>query len=224
MVDAVFLLPVVGAIVWLGVSVFQGWQRNSRRRAVQAVAGALDFDFATVDSYGLADLPFTLFQQGIGKAQLVISGTHKGQLLHIFDYEHQSYPHSRDAKMYTCAVLTIPTGCPWLQLVHETALTRVAEQVIHADLDLEYDDFNREFVVSCADRNFAFCLLDGQMMEWLVGALGIDRLEIIGPWILLANEPVDPSRWKELGEWLDAFRLHIPPVVYSSYPPASAPR
>jgi hypothetical protein len=62
-------------------------------------------------------------------------------------------------------------------------------------------------------------LLDGQMMEWLVGALAVDRLEIMGPWILLANEPVDPSRWKELGEWLDEFRLHIPPVVYSSYPP-----
>ena len=217
MFDPAILL--VGGIVVLGISLLQRWHRDSRRRAVIALAGALDFTFATVDSYGLADLPFTLFRQGTGKAQLVISGTHNGLPLQIFDYEHQSYPHSRDAKLYTCAVLTIPTGCPWLQLVHETALTRVAEQVIHADLDFEYDDFNREFVVSCADRNFAFCLLDGQMMEWLVGALGVDRLEIIGPWILLANEPVDPSRWKELGEWLDGFRVHIPPVVYSSYPP-----
>ena len=35
---------------WRGVSYFQRWRRNSRRRAAQALAGELDFTFATVDS------------------------------------------------------------------------------------------------------------------------------------------------------------------------------
>ena len=216
--DPVLLL--VGGIALLGISYFQRWRRKSRRRAVEALAGELDFTFSTVDSYGLDELPFSLFRQGgVGKARLVISGTHNGLPLQIFDYEHRIQGHSNDSELYTCAVLTIAAGFPWLQLVHESAVTRLADQLAHSDVDLEYDDFNRRFVVNCADRTFAFCMLDGRMMEWLLGTGDFGRLEIIGPWVLLANAPVEPRRWKELGEWLDEFRSHIPPVVYSSYPP-----
>jgi hypothetical protein len=93
---------------------------------------------------------------------------------------------------------------------------------MHSDLDLEYDDFNRRFLVNCADPKAAFSLLDGEMMQWLLGAVRIDRLELVGPWVLIANPPVDPRRWRALAEWLDEFRSHIPAVVYSTYPPRAS--
>jgi len=214
----VSLLPVflVVGVVLLAMSYLERRRRTARARAAVAVAAEMDFTFATVDSYGLADLPFSLFlKTGIGKARLVISGTHNGLPLHIFDYEHYPNPESRRHDNYTCAVLTIPVACPWVRLLHENPLTRATR----SDLDLEYDDFNRRFLVNCADRKAAFSLLDGQMMQWLLGAASIDRLEMVGPWVLIANSPVDPRSWRVLAEWLDEFRSHIPAVVYSTYPP-----
>ena len=34
-----------------------------------------------------------------------------------------------------------------------------------------------------------------------------------------AGPKIDPSRWLELGSWLEQFHRQIPAVVYSSYPP-----
>jgi len=62
-------------------------------------------------------------------------------------------------------------------------------------------------------------MLDGQMMEWLLGADAFDRVEIVGPWVMIVRQPLVPSAWTTMGNWLDAFHTHIPPVVYSTYPP-----
>jgi len=143
------MLLVVGMVL-LAMSVIERRGRTARARAVSALADQIDFAFSTVDSYGLVDLPFSLFlQSGRGTAKLVISGTHNGLPLQIFDYEHRA---GKQRDRYTCALLTIPTGCPWLRLVHENPLTRLADQVVHADVKLEYDDFNHRFLVNSADR------------------------------------------------------------------------
>ena len=44
-----------------------------------------------------------------------------------------------------------------------------------------------------------------------------------GPVTLLGRfgsvEKLDPARWLGLGAWLDQFQAHVPPVVYTTYPP-----
>jgi hypothetical protein len=57
------------------------------------------------------------------------------------------------------------------------------------------------------------------MMQWLLSADGFDSVEVDGPWVLLAGPRLDPARWLELANWIDAFVRQIPAVVYSSYPP-----
>ena len=46
-----------------------------------------------------------------------------------------------------------------------------------------------------------------------------ERVEIVGPWVLLVRTRLEPARWLSLGNWLTAFHQHIPEVVYSAYPP-----
>jgi hypothetical protein len=38
--------------------------------------------------------------------------------------------------------------------------------------------------------------------------------------VLLAVNRLDPARWPDLGTWLDQFHAHVPPLVFSTYPPS----
>jgi len=214
-------LGFCGVIAYLGFA-----QRQARVRGVAALAQRIGFAYSQRDPNGIAQMPFALFRLGHGqKAELVISGVHNNLPLQIFDYEYYVEGNrSRDYHRFTCAILTIPAACPPLRLSRENVLTRLGDHLTHHDVKLEYDDFNRRFVVNCEEQKFAFALLDGQMMEWLLAAdsgdplARFDRVEIIGPWVLLAHTRIPPASWLNLGTWLDTFHSHIPPIVYSTFP------
>lgn len=210
-------------IVLAASAVLAYFQRKSRRRrsaAVAALAGRIGFTYARDDTSGLVGMPFWLFGQGHGQhAREVISGTRDGLPLSIFDFEYwEQGGRSRDYHYFTCAVLTIAAACPDLRLTHETALTRLEEHLGHHDVELEYDDFNRQFRVTCEHQKFAFSLLDAQMMRWLMATDAFQYLEIAGSWVLLAGPRLKPPYWLNLGNWLDEFQKRIPPVVYSTFP------
>ena len=57
------------------------------------------------------------------------------------------------------------------------------------------------------------------MMQWLLEADTFDTVEVVGPWVLLARDRLDPAQWLDLGAWLDQFHARVPPVVYTTYPP-----
>ncbi len=214
-----FFLVIIAIAAAIGY--FQYRTRQGRINAVAALGARVSFAFSRDDAAGVAYLPFSLFQHGKGrKAALVLTGKHNDMPLSMFDYEYFTEgDKSRQYHRFTCAVLTIPAACPPLQLTHESLMTRLGDHLGHHDVKLEYDDFNRRFVVRCEEQKFAFTLLDGQMMQWLLDADGIDHFEIVGPFVLVAMPTLDPSRWLDLGSWLDGFYQHIPPLLYTSYPP-----
>lgn len=200
--------------------------RQARIRAVAALAQRIGFTFSRDDVDGVVGMPFKLFSQGERRCvDLVISGTHNDLPLRLFDYwycdenSNGRGSRSRSYHRFTCALLTIPVACPPLRLSHEDFLTRLGDHLGINDVELEYDDFNRRFRVKCGEQKFAFALLDGQMMQWLLEAGTFDSVEIVGPWVLLAAAQLDPARWLDLGAWLDQFHAHVPPVVYPTYPP-----
>jgi len=216
---ALFIFVILAIL--LGSYYVQYRFRQARVHAVAAVAASVGFTFAANDTNGIAYLPFTLFKQGKGrKASLVISGKHNDVPLNIFDYQYYVQGNrSREYHRFTCAVLTIPAACPPMRLSHENFLTRLGDHLGHHDVKLEYDDFNRRFNVSCEDQKFAFTLLDGQMMQWLLDDDRVQHIEIVGPFVLIAGPRLAPARWLTLGTWLDGFHNHIPPLLYTAYPP-----
>jgi len=218
------VLFIVAAVVLVGY--FRLQARRQRIAAVAALAQRIGFTFSVADDEHVAQMPFQLFGRGAGrKVELVVSGTHDRIPMRMFDYSY--YDQNSDAQgnqtrtyhLFTCVIATIPAACPRLNLGHENFFTRLGSHVGLRDVEFEYDDFNRRFRVKCDDQKFAFSLLDGNMMQWLLSADGFDSVEVNGPWVLLAGPRLDPARWLELANWIDAFVRRIPAVVYSSYPP-----
>ena len=223
-VAAVFVLfAVVGGVILY----LQYAARQRRVREVAALAQRTGFTFTPDDVERVVDMPFKLFTAGDGrKVELVISGTHNGRPLRMFDYWYYDESsdgkgnHSRSYHRFTCALVTLPVACPPLRLTHEDLLTRIGSHLGLHDVEFEYDDFNRRFRVKCNEQKFAFALFDGEMMQWLLEADTFDTVEVVGPWVLLASEKLDPAQWLGLGAWLDQFQAHVPPVVYTTYPPS----
>jgi hypothetical protein len=222
---AVLLLLVGGGIAAFAYLKYRA--RQARVAAVRALALRIGFDFTIEDVDHLTGMPFALFARGDGrKADLVCTGVHNGRPLRLFDYVY--WDESSDGKgrrsrsyyRFTCAVLQIPAACPGLCITHEGFLTRLGSALGIRDVELEYDDFNRRFRVKCNDQKFAFTLLDGEMMQWLLDADGFEALEVVGPWVLLAGKQLEPARWPDLGTWLDQFHGRVPPLVYTTYPSA----
>jgi hypothetical protein len=224
-VEVVALFVVVGAVFGLfGYLKYQARQR--RIRGVMTVAQRVGFTFTRDDVDRVVDMPFKLFVEGDGrKLELVMSGTHNERPLRIFDYWYYEESsdgqghRSRSYHRFTCALLTLPAACPPLRLTHEDFLTRLGSHLGLHDVEFEYEDFNRRFRVKCNEQKFAFALLDGRMMQWLLEADTFESLEVVGPWVLLAAKQLEPERWLDLGTWLDQFHGHVPPVVYTTYPP-----
>jgi hypothetical protein len=224
-VGLVVLLLVVGC-AFAGYASFKYRLRQARIAAVRSLALRIGFSFTIDDVDHVTSMPFALFAKGDGrKADLVCSGVHNGRPLRLFDFVYWEESsdgkgrRSRSSYRFTCAILQIPAACPGLAITHEDFLTRLGSHIGFHDVELEYDEFNRRFRVKCDDRKFAFTLLDGEMMQWLVDADGFADLEVVGPWVLLASNQLEAARWPELGTWLDQFVAHVPPLVYSTYPP-----
>ena len=131
-------------------------------------------------------MPFSFFAQGKGrKAQLVISGTHNTLPMELFDYEYYYQGgRSRDYHRFTCAVLTIPAVCPPLRLSHENTLSRLTDHLVHHDIELEYDAFNRHFQVNWKNGSSPFV---ARRADDAVAAEAdkFQRVEVVGPWVLI---------------------------------------
>jgi uncharacterized protein DUF3137 len=226
MVPLVLIGFVVVAGAMIAVAYVQYRARLARMNAVAAIGRTVGFSFSAEDADRIVSMPFVLFSKGDGRGvECVLSGTHDGLPMRLFDYWYYDETddgrgdRSRQYHRFTCAVATIPAACPRFQIGYENFLTRLGDHLGLNDVELEYDDFNRRFRVKCADQKFAFSLLDGQMMEWLLGSASFAAVEIDGPWVLVAADKLEPSQWLALGSWLEQFHHQIPPVVYSTYPP-----
>jgi hypothetical protein len=222
----VVLIVVVLLAVAVGAAYLNYRNRKMRETAVAALARRIGFTYSTVDTDHIVDMPFVLFSKGDGRGvELVISGQHNGVPLRVFDYWYYDETsdsqgsRSRSYHRFTCGIVTIAAACPRLRISHENMLTRLGDHLGLRDVEFEYDDFNRHFRVKCNDQKFAFSLLDGSMMQWLLGADTFDCVEVDGPWVLIAVPKLDPARWLDVGTWLDQFHRQIPAVVYSTYPP-----
>jgi len=222
----VLLALVLAGGAVIGIAYLQRRARLARMNAVAAIGRTVGFTYSATDTDRIVSMPFVLFSKGQGRAvECILSGTHDGIPMRLFDYWYYDETtdgrgnRSRQYHRFTCALATIPAACPRLQLGYENFLTRLGDHLGLSDVELEYDDFNRRFRVKCDDQKFAFSLLDARMMEWLLGSASFAALEIDGPWILVAAEKLEPSKWLALGSWLQQFHHQIPAVVYSTYPP-----
>jgi hypothetical protein len=108
------------------------------------------------------------------RARNVICGTWKSRPFASFDYSYETHSsnsnggRSTSVHRYTVAALTMPTDLPRLQVTPENMLSRVGHALGMADIDLESEDFNRAFRVTCPDPKFASDALTPRTMQLLL--------------------------------------------------------
>jgi hypothetical protein len=220
------LLVILLLVVGVPVAYLQFRARQKRVAGAAALARRIGFTFSASDDERIVAMPFELFSKGGGReVSLVVSGTHNQIPMRLFDYMYYDESstaqggRTRQYHRFTCAIATIPAACPRLNVGHENFFSRLGDHLGLTDVQFEYDDFNRRFRVKCDDQRFAFSLLDGNMMQWLLGADGFSGVEVDGPWVFLAGDRLEPALWLERANWIEAFVRQIPSVVYSTYPP-----
>jgi hypothetical protein len=222
----VVIVVVVVGLAALGAIWWYRYQAQQKRIAALAeVAQDLGFDFAVRDPHGMTGYPFALFSRGDGRrVEHVMWGERNALPMRVFDYWYYDENsdgrgnRSRTYHRYTCAVLSIAADCPTLRIGHEGLASRIGSALGFKDVELEYDDFNRQYRVNCDDQKFAFSLLDGRMMEWLLRVTSIEALEVVGPFVLIAAPKLEPPDWRVLVQVAEEFHAHVPQVVWSTWP------
>ena len=86
------------------------------------------------------------------------------------------------------------------------------------DIDFESEEFNRTFVVQCADRRFASALIDPQMMDLLLPTRGEITFETKGRFLLLTAPRAEAAQMPALLNLAEQFLRHVPPAVRELYP------
>lgn len=218
---AVLYFVVIAAVIAAAYH-FGHQAKQNRRAALLAVATKAGLQFSNVDPFGLVNLPFDVFGKGDRRGvENVIYGARDGVNVWLFDYWYRVQSgRSSTYYRFTCAISEIPADCPHLTLHREGFLSHLADHLGSPDISFESDEFNRAFEVHCSDEKFAFALIDGRMMEWLMQAAREVHLETGGPLVVITMNQLMPEYWPSLLEWEQDFRGLVPNAVYAMYKPA----
>jgi hypothetical protein len=201
----------IGGFWWLD----REFRQEPRRRAAEAAGWSLGLRPSSDDGW-LRAIGFD-FLRPRGTVQDVsnaLEGMWRGEPAAAFEYRWAT----EDAEhRYSCALLPVPAAWPRLTIERETPLSRVAQVAGVADVETEWEEFNRAYRVGAADARFATALLDGAMMEWLVARPESEGFEISGGWLLAFATQVYPWEIEQVLENALAFRDRIPAVVRSLF-------
>lgn len=161
------LLGIAVLVVYLG---FRKARERRRRLAAYAVSKGWRYEREQpllVDRF--SGPPF-----GIGesrRAYNALYGTHDGRALVSFDYEYETRSvdgKQTQAHVYSVVALDLGVLVPPLRVDPEGFLDRLVGGIVGGDIDLESEEFNSAFSVSCPDRRFASDVLHPRMMEYLL--------------------------------------------------------
>jgi hypothetical protein len=174
-VGSAFVVIVV-LVVFAGIAlvVFSVVQAAKRREAMATYAVSRGWRYEAVQPLLVDRFDGPPFGVGHGRsATNAVYGQHDGREFVSFDYEYKTTNGSgkdRRTTTHTCSVVALSMGVslPSLRVDPENFLERVVGRVTNSDIELELEDFNRAFTVSCPDRKFASDVLHPQMMEFLL--------------------------------------------------------
>lgn len=179
------MLLVVGAaclgipalIIWLVVR--SARLKRERMAAVGGLAHARGWTYAPRDDAWATRFSAPPFGLGHNRqAHNVVTGQWDGRGFVAMDYVYYTTETTSTGKggsstrevAHPYGVVAVNTGAnfPQLSVTPEGAIGRFFGRLTNSDIELESEDFNRAFTVTCPNRRFASDLLHPQMMELLL--------------------------------------------------------
>jgi Protein of unknown function (DUF3137) len=193
---------VLFAAIVIGFAVLSAIAARRRRDEFRAFAASKGWSYAQRDDRWATHFNGAPFGQGHSiKAGNVLTGQYDGRNMVAFDYVYYTTEHSTDAQGHShtreeshpYAVVAVDCGVtlPDLRVTPEGLFSRFFGKLLNKDIELESEDFNRAFTVTCDDRKFASDVLHPRMMELLLTYRDIGW-GFNGSWIL-AYEPGENS-------------------------------
>ncbi len=221
-------LLVLAAIVSTVLAIVRAGRRDSRLRALAALASRLGLDYAAVDVLNDAWQPFRLFGLGVDRGvEHVISGTFDGGEVHAFDYWYREEDRSRlplgdgalaPVRRFSCAWVSLPASCPRLVVERRDLADHLLELVGGDLVELDLDAFNHRFAVRSEDRRFAVALLDQRMMEALLALPASATVAVAEDRLLLISRQLPAEGVERLLRAASDLKGRVPRVLSSLYP------
>ena len=171
-----FFVFVAIFLVIAGVVAYFRYKREQARTAqLLQWASANNWQFAAADDAWAQRWNGPPFDEGDHrKVRNVISGGWQSRPFMSFDYSYETHSsnsngsRSTTVHRFTVVSLALPTDLPRLQITPEGLLDRIGHVFGMADIDLESEDFNRAFRVTCSDPKFASDVLTPRTMQLLL--------------------------------------------------------
>lgn len=190
-VFVVFFVIVAVAIVVTGIFGFLAAKK--RREDMAALAHARGWSYSERDDGCHARFQGSPFGLGHDRRSTnVLEGVYDGRPFVAFDFVYHTTQTSTTGKTtssrevphrFGIVALDMGAAFPPLEVTPEGFVGRFVGRLTNSDIELESEDFNRAFTVSCPDRKFASDVLHPRMMELLLqfpdSAFGFDRRWIL---------------------------------------------
>ncbi len=168
-----FVIAIIGAVIFGFV------QAKRRREAMAAFAASRGWTYSESDPTLVDRFEGEPF--GVGEdreATNVLRGTAHGRPMVAFDYSYVTTSTTTDSEgrsrterhTHPFSVVVVNTGAvmPALSVTPEGMISRFFGRLTNSDIELESEDFNRAFRVTCPNRRFASDVLHPRMMELLL--------------------------------------------------------
>ncbi len=176
-------LIVLIVVVGVGLVALLGWlsylAEKRRRERMSAYAASRGWTWVKRDDRWCRSFEGAPFGLGHNRqAHHVMQGLHEGRGFVAFDYLYHTTETSTSANgqsqsrevshWYSVVALQIGAAVPNLQVTPEGFFSRTLGKLLNRDIELESEEFNRAFTVTCPDRRFAYDVLHPRTMEYLL--------------------------------------------------------
>lgn len=206
-------------LVWL-----HRWARRDQRRLAMArFAHDHDLRFQVGNKNALSE-DFRLFGRGDGgRARNILQGEWNNVSVRAMEYDYfvtrttWVFYRVKAWRRFSVAVLDLGASVPSVIAERNGAAGLASDYMGFHDVQLNSDEFNRQFHVTTDDREFAYKFFDLGMLRWLLNQQDLLEAEVLGRRALVALPRLEPA---ETGTLLDAavgFRSHIPRLVHRMY-------
>ena len=221
----IIVIFVLFAAVAIAIGVASYLSAKKRREGMAALAAQRGWTYVERDDRWVQAFEGSPFGLGHNRqAKNVLTGTFDGRPFVSLDYVYHTTETSTDSEgrttrrevshLYGVTGLDVGTALPPLEVTPEGMIGRFIGRLTNRDIELESEDFNRAFTVTCPDRKFASDVLHPRAMEllmqWPDSAFRFDR-----SWILdceagqVALEQIEPRLTR-----VDAIVDQIPEFVW----------
>jgi len=216
------LMVVLAVIVVTGAGAGYLYLKKKRRAELTAFASQQGLQYSPGDPVGLIDPSFPLFQMGDGRGcENVLWGTWQGLPLAEGDYWYYTRGSrgERNYHHYSVVVVTLEQDVfvPYVSITRQSLLSTIGDHLGLEGIAFESEAFNRMFTVRAKEREFAFKLIDEQMMQWLLSTEVRLGYQVFGGKVLVYGHRFAPAALIPILGSAKAFHDHIPRLVWTEY-------